>query len=214
MSIRVTLSRYAVWLVAVGTLLFASVPARADLIVAAGSTTVAPGSTGNTVDVTLMNTGPAAVTVGGFSFGLSTGSAGISFTQANISTAAAPYVFAGHSAFGPIISTSIGASLGASDLYDIAGMGVTVGAGQTVGLGHVLFDVAPGTPGGAVTLTVLPFPTTSLSDPAGNNIPITSLANGTITVTGLPTAVPEPTALLLAGLGWPAAWLLRRRRAA
>jgi hypothetical protein len=211
MRIRATLARCAARIVAVGLLLFVTLPSQAALIVTAGSTAVAAGGSGS-IDVTLTNTGPSSVTVGAFSFGLSTASANISFTGATTSTAS-PYIFDGNSLFGPNIDTTVGATLIASDL-DSDPAGATVAAGATVGLGHVLFNVASGAPAGPVAITVTPFPTTSLSDPLGGNLAIDTLVPGTITVTRSTAAVPEPSTLLLAGLGWPAAWLLRRRRAA
>jgi hypothetical protein len=213
MSIRLTLARYAVRLLAAGMLLFAAAPAQAALILAVQSVSAAAGSTGNAFDVTLQNTGPSAVTIGGDSFGLMVGSPNITFTSATTATTLAPYIFDGQSLFGPTISfTPPGQTIQAADLFATFGSGVSVGAGVTVGLGHVFFNVAPGTTPGPYTVTVLPFPTTGLTDPNGNNIPINTLSNGTITVTpGTTAAVPEPATLLLAGLGWPAAWLLRRR---
>jgi len=185
--------------------LLAPSPSRADLIVTFRSVTVAANSTGNTTDVILTNSGPAAVTVGGFSFQIRATAAGINFTAATIDTTSAPYIFNGHSLFGPTINTTSGATLIASDDYDVAGSGVMVAAGATVGLGHVSFNV--GTESGSVTFG--PYPATSLADASGNNIPITTLIGGTITV----TSVPEPSSLagLLSALP-AAAWLTRRSR--
>jgi hypothetical protein len=77
----------------------------------------------------------------------------------------------------------------------------------------VSFQVAPGTPLGPVTVTIVPFDLTTgggtvltdvngnplTSDEMGNTI-TTSLNNGTILVTA-GAAVPEPSTLLLAGIG-------------
>jgi hypothetical protein len=215
MSIRDTLARCAVRLLATGMLLlFAAVPAQADLILNVQSVTAAAGSTNNALDVTLTNNGPSAVTIGGASFGLMVSSTNITFTSATTGTTLAPYIFDGQSAFGPTISTTPpGQTLEASDVFAVFGSGTTVGAGMTVGLGRVLFNVAPGTAPGPYPVTVQPFAFTGLIDPSGlNNIPITTLNGGNITVIGATAPVPEPSTLLLAGLGWPAAWLLRRRR--
>jgi hypothetical protein len=214
MSIRVALTRHAAWIVAAGLLLFCTVPAQAALIVNVQSVSAPAGSNNDMLDVTLTNTGPGSVIVGAFSFGLSVSTPNITFTQATIGTTTAPYIFDGMGLSGSVISTSPpGQSLQASDLFSVIGSGASVGSGVTVGLGHVFFNVAPGATPGPVTVSVTPFPATSLSDPNAVNIPINTLNGGIITVTPGAT-VPEPSALLLAGLGWPAAWLLRRRRAA
>jgi hypothetical protein len=193
----------------------ATLPARANLMVGVQSVTANAGSTGNQFEVFLTNTG-APVTVASFTFGITTSAPGITFTGAFTSTTPDPYIFAGHSLFGPEIDTATGTTLEASDIYDVPLAGATVGTGATVGLGEVFFDVAAGTPGGPATVSVLSSPFTSLSDPALNDIPIDTFGSGTITVIPGATTVPEPSTLLLAALSGPAvAWLSwRRRRAA
>jgi hypothetical protein len=181
--------------------LFAATAARADMIVSVQSVSAFSGSSGNTLDVTLTNSGPGDVTIGGFSFIITAGDAGIDFTMATTGTTLAPYIFAGHSLFGPEIDTSHGQTLAASDAYDVAQMGATVGAGATVGLGHVFFDVASSEPAGPVSVT---FDTegTSLSDPNGGNIPIDRFNDGTITViNGQGPPVPEPSTFVLGAIG-------------
>jgi hypothetical protein len=176
-----------------------AVPARADLVVTVQSVAVDAGSTNDALDVTLTNTGTGSVDIGGFSFGLST-SLPITFTSATISTTLAPYIFAGDSLFGPIISTvppPSGQSLMASDNYDIALSGITLASGATVGLGHVIFDAGLGIYPVAVNL--MDFPFTSLSDLSGADVPITRLVNGTISLRG--NSVPEPSTLALTVLG-------------
>jgi hypothetical protein len=197
-------------------------PVQADLIVTVQSVTAAPGSTGNTIEVDLTNTGAgAAGPIGAFSFGLSTTNPGITFTAATTATLGAPYIFDGLGLFGPNITNSTGTSLTASDLFSVIGSGTTLGAGATVGLGEVFFDVAPGTSPGPIAVILADYPTTSLSDdsfPVPNDIPITTLTNGTITVTGTggggtPTPVPEPSTLALLGTAGAAlaGWRWRRR---
>jgi hypothetical protein len=101
------------------------------------------GSTGNSFDVTLTNTGPATVAIAGFGFQLLATNTGITFTGTSFSTVA-PYIFAGVSFdqdFGFSLDTlSGGQELDASDVSDVPN--VNVGAGSTVALGSVLFDVA------------------------------------------------------------------------
>lgn len=203
-----TSSRVRVVLLAAAImLLMLSIPARADLVVSVGSVTVAPGSTSNSLDVDLTNTGSTGVSLDGFSFGVSVTNLDINFTGADISTTA-PYIFAGDSLFGPTISTTVGSSLIASDV-DVSG-GITVAAGSTVGLGRMLFDVSPTASTGIFQVTLAGYPTTSLSDPSGNNVPITTLTNGQIQIAS--STVPESSGALsmagivLVGMGW-----LRRR---
>jgi hypothetical protein len=187
--------------------------ARAGLIVSVESVTANAGSIGDALDVTLTNTGTSAVTVSGFTFGVSVATTNVTFTEANISTAV-PYIFQGESLFGPVISTSTGQSLLASDLFVTIGSGASVGAGAEVGLGHLLFDVSALAPSGPVIVSLVTDPTTTLTDPSGNNIIIDSLKNGTITVVSS-TVIPEPSTMVLAFSGIPAfAWFvwLRIRR--
>ena len=191
--------------------LLGSLPVKASLIVTVQSVTAAAGDINDAFDVTLQNTG-GDVTIGGFTFNVSTTDTNISFTDATTATTLAAYIFAGSSAFGPDLTGANSGqtfALGPSDLSTILA-GVTVAGGTTVGLGHVFFSVASGAAPGpfAVTLGATPA-VTSLSDPGGNNIPIDTLTNGTITI----TSTPEPASLLLSasvvliGLG------LRRRSA-
>jgi hypothetical protein len=119
------------------------------------------------------------------------------------------YVFSGHSLFGPTISTSgPGQLIDASDKFDTPGSGAVIGAGISVGLGNILFDVAPGDTAGPKTVNFTAFPSTALSDNLGNNITFTS-SPGTITIAS--SAVPEPSSLLLTLLGFPALVLARKR---
>jgi hypothetical protein len=182
-------------------MLFLTGAARASLIVTAESVTASAGSSGDSFDLTLTNTGPSAVRIGDFSFGLSTSSTHVTFTAATTSTTTAFYIFDGLSLFGPTISTTPpGQSLQASDVFSVPGSGTTIGAGVTLGLGHVLFNVDSSAPSGPIPVTLSPFPQTSLSDQNEGNVPLDVLVSGTITVPGRST-VPEPSTLLLGALG-------------
>jgi hypothetical protein len=179
--------------------LLISAPAAANLIITVGNVTAASPSSTNTLEVDLINTGPTAVSLAGFSFEITVLDTHITFTSATINTLAT-YVFAGNSLFGPVISLSApGQTLDASDLWGGAG-GAVVAAGATVGLGHVFFDVSAGDVSGPVTVMLSAFPATSLSDPNGGNITIDALTNGSITITGLTIAEPTTLALMLLAL--------------
>lgn len=162
--------------------------ARADLVISVASATVNPGTVNDALDVSLLNNGPAAVTIGAFSFGVSVTDPDITFIGATTSTGTS-YIFAGDSLFGPGIGTAAGQSLTASDVFDIIGSGAIVAAGGSVGLGHVLFDVAPNAAGGVFAVS-LSAPQSSLADPSSANIPINSLVNGQISIAA--QGVPEP----------------------
>lgn len=195
---RTRLQRLAIGCLAVCFL--GALSARADLVISVGSTSVDPGTTGNPLDVELTNTGPAAITIGGFSFGVSIGNPNISFTDANTSTVLA-YIFAGNSLFGPdLTGPTSGQSLNTSDVFAGGNNGTTLGAGTTLGIGHLLFDVSAlaGTGTFAVNLAA---PFTSLSDENAIGIPVNTLSAGKITIEG-PSEIPEPATLgvLLAGV--------------
>jgi hypothetical protein len=187
--------------------LSASVPAQASLVISAGSATASAGSTGNAFDVTLINTGPAAIALGGFSLEISVTDTDVSFTSATTATAL-PYVFAGDSLLGPDISASSpGQTFDASDAC-IACVS-TIAAGATVGLAHLLFDVLAGAQSGPFTVSIAAPPATSLSDTAGGELAATSL-DGTVVINGSGGSIPEPSTLVLFSL--PAIFLARRFR--
>jgi hypothetical protein len=186
--------------------LMATLPVHASLIVTVGSVNAAAGSS-SAFDVTLTNTGPSAVSLGGFSFGITTGDTDISFTSATTATVS-PYIFGADSLFGPDLAGPSGQSLVTSDLDAIGD--VSVGAGATLGLGHVIFAVAGGSAPGPVSITLLSSPAfTTLSDATGSPVTINTLTGGTLTVT---SSVPEPSTWLSLAAGLFAVITLRRRR--
>jgi hypothetical protein len=182
-----------------------SIPAYGDLIVSTESVSAAQGSTGNTFDVLLTDTGPSSVSIGGFIFEIATSDPDITFTGAFISTATAPYIFAGNSLFGPEIDTQISPSLIAQDLAATGSTSLT--SGETVGLGQIFFNVSP-------TAATGPFAVSftggtagnDLSDPTGKSIPINTFTGGTITIN-----TPEPSSIFLTLAGIAALAALRRR---
>jgi len=183
-------------------LAMSAMPASGDVVIfIAGPVLAAPGSSGNTIEVDVQNTG-APILIAGFDFEIAANSV-VDFTGANFSTSAL-YVFSGDSfdqAYSQPLNTSTGISLSAGDLSN-SGAGVTLGTGQTLGLAQVTFDVSPAAALGPVTVS-FDASNTDLSDPGGDSIAIDSLLGGTIDV-----AVPEPStaAMLLAALMALGAW--------
>lgn len=176
-------------------------PARADAIFSILPTPViAPaGEIGGTFDVVVTNNGGSGLTIGGFAFEVSVTDPDITLTGADFSPVVYPYIFAGNS-FDENNSLTLnytsGATLDASDTYATAGSGTSLGAGQSLSLGEVTFNVAsPATPGSyVVSFTGTPTiaDANNLSDNSGNPITVDSFSGGTITI------APEPSSLLLA----------------
>lgn len=156
-------------LLAVASIL--TLPARADLLeVSMQTTTVSPGSTGNSFDLLLKNISANDVTVGGFSIGLSTANPNFTFTEADSSTST-PYLFEGNSFFGPAIGFPVTAQWWMlSDLALNPGTGRKLAPGEAVGLGRVHFDVSPAEAGGAYWVSLDASPFTSFSDELGTDI--------------------------------------------
>ena len=182
--------------------LIAGQTVHADLMFSAENVTAAPGSTGNGLDVTLTNTGSTAVDIGGFAFQITVNSSDINFTGATVDTAMA-YVFAGgNSTYGPDglpinLADLPSQTLEVGDNFLMSS--VSLASGVTVGLGHVLFDVAStAIPGSVYSVSFGgDFYANNLSDGAGTPLTINALNDGSITV---PSAVasPEPSSFLVA----------------
>jgi hypothetical protein len=182
----------------VALLAFAPVVAEASttLDLSIQSMSVFSPSTLDALEVDLTNDTSGDITVNAFSFELSANS-GVIFTDATTATVNNTYIFAGNSFFGPDIVTSAGPGiLDAEDLWG-GGGGFVLGVGQTVGLGEVFFNVAPGLAPGPYPVVFDSGPT-SLSDPSGNPIAIGNEFPGTLTVSTNP-AVPEPSTMALFG---------------
>jgi hypothetical protein len=156
------------------------------------TTSAAPGSSGDSFDVVLTNTGPSGVSIAGFNFELTAADPDVTLTQVTFGTAA-PYIFSGISLFGPVLnSNGPGATIDASDLTSNFS-DVTIASNSTVGLGHVFFSVAPNATlvPGAVSFSG-GIAGNSLTNAAGQNVPIDTLTAGSIDV-----VVPEPATFLL-----------------
>ena len=178
------------------TCLGAALPARADLLLVAQPVTAAAGAVNDVFDVYITNLAASAVDVAAFNFEINTPSADIAFQQATTSTSLFPYIFAGNSAFGPVISINgPGQTLDVADVVSAPNSFTVVSPGASFGLGKIFFDVAPGAP---AQIAPVNFNTnnaaTSVSDQNGKSIALQFL-NGSITVTPA-TSVPEPSMLV------------------
>ena len=196
---------------------FAASPARAGIVYSIQSVNASAGA----FDVLLSNTGNSAVNIDGFSFEVSVSTPSgpaVTLTDATISTTADPYIFVGNSLFGPdiLLGTSNGGkTLDASDAYGTANADISLAAGATVGLGHVIFSAVGLSSTATVSFTPAgsQYPANSLSDHLGDNIVITSFGTGTITPTV--SSVPEPSATVLATMVLALAggrWFVSRSR--
>jgi len=175
----------------VSVLLAAGVaPAAIVLSIDPVTSKVTPGSTNDAFDVTL--TSDTNIMVAGFSFGISPLPPDLTFTDVTTSTVS-PYIFAGHSLFGPSIASPSAPT--ASDEYDVFGSGVTVAANTTVGLGQVVFSVAPTAPSETLAVNFDPY-ATSVTDPDGNLLDFTT-TSGFVDVSSQSNVITEPPAILV-----------------
>lgn len=219
------MSRFALGLVIAGCaagLLCA--PARADIIYSISPATVdaTAGDVGDSFDVLLTNTGASAISVAAFDFEVQVTDSDITLTGADFNTGATPYIFPLSDSFVALNSLTLnftsGSYLDGSDATNDA-TDVTVGAGDTVALGDVLFNVAAGaTPGPfAVAFSCTPTPgvladCNNLADAEGDLISVDTFDSGTIQISST-SAVPEPsTALPLAAALLAATVFVRKRR--
>jgi hypothetical protein len=173
-------------------------PCRADLVIEAPNVSVAPGSSGS-FDVLITSTG------GSFSVASDTielalnGLNGVSFTGVSIATAA-PYIYGANSATLQgstfTFSTFPGTQFEAFDFLFPAGA-QTINPGDVFGLVNVQYSVAANAVLGA-SGTLAIGPDTSLADAGGNAVLFTS-QNGSITIST--SSIPEPSAVILLGIG-------------
>lgn len=194
----------------IGACIFGSSFAYGDLILSIESVSATPGSTGDTLDVLLTDSGSPGVSIAGFNFTIQSSNPAITFTGVFDSTATAPYIFAGNSVIGPEIDGQLTPTVTA---FDFAASGsTTLNSGDVVGLGQVFFNVSSTAASGPITVSFVTSGGTAdndLSSALGDDVPISTFTSGTINV----TSTPEPSSLLmiLAGAGALAAW--KRRRA-
>ena len=208
------------WLLPLAAGVLSSLPAQASLIINFVPVTVAAGTIGASFDVNLTNSGPSAQTISAFSLGLSVSDSHITFTGGNTATTQT-YLFNGDSfdVINAFPFTTVpppnGQTVEASDNSN-SGAGKSVASGATVGLGHILFNVAGNTSAGHIAVSLVSTcatinSCTSLSDAAGANLAFAA-NGGNITVTAS-AMTPEPSTLLLALCAIPAlAW--KRRKSA
>lgn len=206
------MQRYKLLMIAAAAILARPASASVVFSVAPISTQVHPGDIGDTFDVLLENNSGADISVAGFSFGVTTTDADITFQSADTSTAD-QYIFAGDSLdvinVIPLSFSPPGQILVASDLTK-DGNGITVANGQTVGLGRVFFNVSPAAPLVPFTIDFSTRPGDNALSGAGVSAIGFSFAAGGQTVTITPST-PEPAPLILVPAGL--FLLLRKRRA-
>jgi hypothetical protein len=173
--------------------------------------TVMAGSTGNILELQLMNTGnntPDSNNVAATSFDILTSNPNIVFTSATTGTSA-PYIFP-DSAFGPTISTSTGTEIIGSDIDGTPGEpGVTVGL-SPVGVAEIYYNVLAGAAPGSFTVMYSPTGGTSLSDTNGQNYTTVTMNTATINIIAA-TSVPEPSGVVLLSLGGAAVLVAARK---
>lgn len=181
--------------------------AEAGVIIEVEHSTATAGGTGS-FDLVLLN-GGGAVDVSGFSFELSVAAgSGVTFTGVDTNTSA-PYLFGTLQQSPFTFNTFPTYDFTASDSVWTAPGYVTLSSPDVVGLEHVSYQVAPGTPAGGVPVSIVIGDNSQLLDANGNPIPFIR-ENDDIIVTASVTPVPEPSSLL-AGLIGVALVIVARR---
>jgi hypothetical protein len=208
------------------------IPAHAATMYSISPATISasPGDVGDSFDVVLTNNGPDPISVAAFAFEVTVADPDVTLVGATYSTAL-PYIFDGDSfdqinaalieSFCscsyplsiPNVDTTNQTLVGSDVTNDDAG--IAIASGESIGLGHVLFDVAPGAALGPFDLSFtgnfsgVVADSNNMSDPLGNLISIDDYSEGSISV----SSVPEPSSLSLAlGALTVAVFLSRRHR--
>jgi hypothetical protein len=186
--------------------------ARADLVFSMTPGSASAGGSGS-FDVVLTDTG-GDFNVAGFNFEVTTSDTDVIFTDITINTVAAPYIFAGDSLLAAPVTGSI-LENPPSTAQDAQAGDVTadftnkaIADGDEVGLGHVLFTIAPGASPGPVSIDF--GSATSLSDAEGDLIAFDN-SGGTLTITGGTVVTPEPAMTGVLGLALIIGLISRRR---
>lgn len=196
-------------------------PAQAAIILGLTSVNANINSTGNVFELTLTNSGPSAVTVGGFNFGVSVSNTHLTLQDAKVTTVSAPYIFLGGDSFvidvlgsDSLLLSTTGQSIFGNDFRVTPFSGTSVVSGATFGLAKILFDVDSTALPGPVNATIsLLAAETSLSDENGASIAIDTYINSIITLQGNgPEPIPEPSTYLTLGAGLLTLLWTRRRR--
>ncbi len=183
--------------------------AHAGLVLTVEPSTATAGGMGS-FDVVLSDTGMTSYQVAAFSVELSVASnSGVKFTAADTNTTVASYIFGTLQSSSFTFNTFPNTDFIVSDSPQTGPGFVTLNPGDMVGLEHVSYSVAAGTPIGPINVMVMDIGGgTSLSDLNGDLVPFTP-TNGTITVA---TAIPEPSSLALCGIAGVAGLILARVR--
>jgi hypothetical protein len=171
-------------------------PADAGLVLQVDSTSAPSGGAG-AFDVVLIDSG-GAYNVSGFSVELSVApSSGVQFTGVTTGTTDATYVFGSLQSPPFSFDAFPTTDFTASDADMTAPGYVTLTAGQTVGIEHVSFAVAPGTLAGDVPVSIVIGDNTQILDVSADILP-SNAQDGTITV--FSSGVPEPSTLIQASI--------------
>jgi hypothetical protein len=186
--------------------------ARADLVLSMTPASASAGGSGS-FDVVLTDTG-GDFNVAGFNFEITTSDTDVTFTDITINTVAAPYIFAGDSLLADPVTGSILENPPSTAQDAQAGdvpadfTPAAIVDGDEVGLGHVLFTIAPGASPGPVSIDF--GSATSLSDAGGNLIAFDN-SGGTLTITAGTITTPEPAMTGILGLALIIGLISRRR---
>ena len=209
----VSINKSVVALAALVTMGFLSAPAASAGLVLSieGGLSATAGSTGNSFEVDVSNTGATAADINSFAFQVSINNTDVTLTGTTDGTTNFAYIF-GDSLFGPNINTlSRGQSMDGQDTT--GGNDFSLGAGDTIGLGEIFYDVANGAGTGPFTLSFSPSTANSFSDGGGQSLDTDSSATGSITITAAAvSSTPEPSSLSLMALAVIAVTLTRKTK--